>query len=47
MGVAILEGDRTCPRARVLNVITPTPSAIDSESIKPLSVLQAGLKREW
>ena len=24
MGVAILEGDRTCPRARVLNVITPT-----------------------
>ena len=23
------------------------PSAIDSESIKPLSVLHSGLKREW
>jgi hypothetical protein len=24
-----------------------SPSAIDSESIKPLSVLHSGLKREW
>ena len=23
------------------------PNAIDSESIKPLSVLHSGLKREW
>ena len=26
---------------------SPNPSAIDSESIKPLSVLHSGSKREW
>ena len=29
-----------------LRLIYPHPSAIDSESIKPLSVLHSGLKRE-
>ena len=26
---------------------TKNPSAVDSESIQPLSVLRSGLKREW
>ena len=29
------------------SLITVYPSAIDSESLKPLSVLHSGLKREW
>ena len=28
-------------------LISQGPSAIDSESIKPLSVLHSGLKRDW
>ena len=30
-----------------IEITTTQPSAIDSESIKPLSVLHSGLKREW
>ena len=31
----------------IISVTSDRPSAIDSESIKPLSVLHSGLKREW